>query len=114
MQIKIIIIFKNYILYLIVQSLSIIFENIVVNHRINKKYDYIISNPPIRVGKETLYKILFGAREHLKDDGSLYFVINKEQGAKSVARDLEEIYQVSIIDKNKGFYIIKCKNKTIY
>ncbi len=41
-------------------------------------------------------------------------VINKEQGAKSVARDLEEIYQVSIIDKNKGFYIIKCKNKTIY
>lgn len=81
---------------------------------INKKYDYIISNPPIRVGKENLYKILFGAREHLKDDGSLYFVINKEQGAKSVARDLEEIYQVSIIDKNKGFYIIKCKSKTIY
>lgn len=77
---------------------------------ITKKYDYIITNPPIRVGKEILYKILFGAKEHLKPNGELYFVINKAQGAKSVARDLEKIFLVSIIDKNKGFYIIKCQN----
>jgi len=28
---------------------------------INKKYDYIITNPPIRVGKKILYEILMGA-----------------------------------------------------
>ena len=87
-----------------------IFESNIYEN-ITKKYDYIITNPPIRVGKEILYKILFGAKEHLKPNGELYFVINKDQGAKSVARDLEKIFLVSIIDKNKGFYIIKCQNK---
>ncbi|MBQ4634399.1 MAG: class I SAM-dependent methyltransferase [Bacilli bacterium] len=87
-----------------------IFESNIYEN-ITKKYDYIITNPPIRVGKEILYKILFGAKEHLKPNGELYFVINKDQGAKSVTRDLEKIFLVSIIDKNKGFYIIKCQNK---
>lgn len=87
-----------------------IFESNIYEN-ITKKYDYIITNPPIRVGKEILYKILLGAKEHLKPNGELYFVINKDQGAKSVARDLEKIFLVSIIDKNKGFYIIKCQNK---
>ena len=30
--------------------------------KINQKFDYIISNPPIRVGKKILYEILFGAK----------------------------------------------------
>lgn len=87
-----------------------IFESNIYEN-ITKKYDYIITNPPIRVGKEILYKILFGAKEHLKPSGELYFVINKDQGAKSVARDLEKDFQVTILDKNKGFYIIKCQNQ---
>ena len=83
---------------------SNIYENI------NKKYDYIISNPPIRVGKEMLYKILFGAKEHLNEQGELWIVINKDQGAKTVARDLEKEYEVSVVAKNKGFYIICARN----
>lgn len=77
------------------------------------KYDFIITNPPIRVGKEILYKILVEAGEHLKENGELYFVINKDQGAKTVAKYLENYYLVNIIAKNKGFYIINCKNKKI-
>ena len=73
---------------------------------VNKKYDFIISNPPIRVGKEILYKILFEAKEHLKENGQLWIVVNKNQGAKSVVKDLQKAYSVKIIDKNKGFYII--------
>lgn len=76
---------------------------------VTKKYDYIVTNPPIRVGKKTLYKILFEAEKHLKTDGKLIFVINKNQGAKTTARDLSEIYEVTIIAKNKGFYIISAK-----
>ena len=87
-----------------------IFESNIYEN-ITKKYDYIITNPPIRVGKEILYKILFGAKEYLKPSGELYFVINKDQGAKSVARDLEKDFRVTILDKNKGFYIIKCQNQ---
>lgn len=73
---------------------------------VTEKYDYIITNPPIRVGKEKLYEILVGAKEHLKENGKLYFVINKNQGAKSVIKDLEKIYKIKIVEKNKGFFII--------
>lgn len=77
---------------------------------VTKKYDYIISNPPIRVGKEILYKILFGAKEYLKDNGQLWIVVNKDQGAKSLAKELEHIYKVQIICRNKGFFVI-CASK---
>ena len=76
---------------------------------VTKKYDYIITNPPVRVGKQILYQILFEAAKYLKENGKLIFVINKNQGAKSVARDLSEKYEVEIITKNKGFYIISAK-----
>lgn len=75
---------------------------------INDKYDYIITNPPIRAGKKVVYEILFGAKEHLNKNGALYFVINKDQGAKSVIKDLEKVAKVEVLKKNKGFFVIKC------
>lgn len=77
---------------------------------ITKKYDYIVTNPPIRVGKNKLYELLFQAKNHLKNNGIMYLVINKDQGAKSVIKDLSKEYETSIINKNKGFYIIEAKN----
>ncbi len=85
-----------------------IFESNIYE-QVKDKYDYIITNPPIRVGKKMLYDILIGAKQHLAEDGTLIFVIHKDQGAKSVARDMEEFYQVNILEKNKGFYVIACK-----
>ena len=83
---------------------SDIYENV------SKKYNYIISNPPIRVGKEILYKILFEAKEHLKENGKLWIVVNKDQGAKSVIKDLQKVYNVRVTAKNKGFYVICAQN----
>lgn len=77
--------------------------------RITKKYKTIITNPPIRAGKKIVYEILINARNHLTDDGILYFVIRKEQGAKSVISDLKKYYDVTIVNKSKGFFIIKAK-----
>jgi len=77
---------------------------------IKKEYDYIISNPPIRIGKEKMYQLLIDALKHLKKDGELWIVINKEQGAKSLINDFEVEYTVEVVNKNKGFYIIKLKN----
>lgn len=70
------------------------------------KFDYIISNPPIRVGKKILYKLLFEAKNYLKEKGQLWIVVNKDQGAKSLVEDLKTEYQVKVINKNKGFYVI--------
>ncbi len=77
---------------------------------VKEKFDFIISNPPIRVGKTILYKILFDAKEYLKKHGELWIVIHKDQGAKTVMRDLEKEYEVRLVTKNKGFYIICCSN----
>ena len=77
---------------------------------IDKLYDYIITNPPIRVGKKILYEILIGAKKYLKKGGKLIFVINKDQGAKSCMKDMKKYYKVSLIAKNKGFFVIQCQN----
>lgn len=72
-------------------------------------FNTIITNPPIRAGKKIVYEILFGAKEHLCDGGTLYLVIHKDQGAKSLVKDLEKEYEVEILEKDKGFFVIKCK-----
>ena len=75
---------------------------------ITNKYDYIVSNPPIRVGKEKLYEIVMNSKEHLKDGGSLWIVVRKQQGAESLIRDMKKVYKsVEVITKKKGFYITK-------
>ena len=77
---------------------------------INNRYDYIISNPPIRVGKEKLYEIIIRARDYLNKEGELWLVVRKKQGAESLIRDMKEVYNVvDIVKKKKGFYIIKAK-----
>ena len=77
---------------------------------VKDKYDFIVTNPPIRVGKKKLYEILFRAKEYLNPNGELWLVVSKDQGAKTLVKDLGESYLTSVIDKNKGFYVIRAIN----
>ncbi len=77
---------------------------------VNKKYDIIISNPPIRVGKEKLLSILINAKNYLNKNGEFWFVINKNQGANSIKKLLEKEYFIEIMSKSKGFLIFKTKS----
>jgi len=79
--------------------------------KINSKYSCIVTNPPIRAGKMIVYDIVMNAKNYLERDGKLFLVIRKEQGAKSLIVDLKECYDVEILDKKKGFFIIKCSLK---
>ena len=45
---------------------------------------------------------------YLEENGKLFLVIRKEQGAKSLIVDLKKIYDVEILEKKKGFYILMC------
>ena len=82
--------------------------------KIDNNYDYIITNPPIRVGKEKLYELLNDAMEHLNKNGQLWLVISKDQGAKTLIKDFEKNYKVTLVNKNKGFYIIMLENQLTY
>lgn len=73
---------------------------------IDDSFDYIISNPPIRVGKKKLYELLIESKKHLKENGELIIVVRKEQGALSLMKDMANYYNVKLLDKDKGFMII--------
>lgn len=76
---------------------------------VNKKYDYIITNPPIRAGKDVIRSFLFDGYDYLEDDGIIYFVMRKDHGVKSMIKELENKYMVNVIDKDKGFYVVSLK-----
>jgi len=73
---------------------------------VTKKYDYIITNPPIRAGKEVVHAIYEGAAEHLNDGGKIYVVIQKKQGAPSSQEKLESLFGNCMIENKKSGYFI--------
>lgn len=87
-------------------NINIIESN--VYEKINSKYSAIITNPPIRAGKKIVYDIVMNAKDYLEENGKLFLVIRKEQGAKSLIIDLKKHYNVSILNKKKGFFIVRC------
>ncbi len=88
------------------KNISVFESNCYEN--VTGKYHTIITNPPIRAGKRIVYEILFKAKEFLEPNGSLFLVIRKEQGAKSIISDLSEVYNVEILGRKKGFFVLKC------
>jgi len=80
-------------------------------NEITNKYDLIITNPPIRAGKEVIYRFFEDASKFLNENGEFFIVINKKHGAESALNKLNTIYKtVEVINKNKGFFVIKCEN----
>lgn len=78
---------------------------------VQDKYDIIITNPPIRAGKKVVLTILLDALKYLQQNGTLWFVVRKDQGAKSITKEIDKVYKTNIIKKDKGFYIINAKKK---
>ncbi len=72
------------------------------------RYDLIILNPPIRAGKETVYRLFREAREHLNEGGRFYIVIRVRQGAASAAKELAGSFDiVETINRGKGYHVIR-------
>ena len=104
------------------RALELAQRNIIINNAPNattlasdlyakleaKKFDIILTNPPIRAGKSVVHTIFSGAVEHLNPGGSLWVVIQKKQGAPSAEKRLRELFnQVHIRARNKGYYIFE-------
>lgn len=78
---------------------------------ISNKYDCIVSNPPIRIGKEKLLKFIEDSKRYLNTNGELWLVIRKQQGALSYIKHINNIFNnYEIIEKKKGYFIIKTIN----
>ena len=79
------------------------FENI------DGTFDCIITNPPIRAGKQVIYRLFDDAMKRLNQKGSLYIVIRRQQGAESA---LKHLGNARVIEKHKGFWVIEAKGET--
>ncbi len=76
----------------------------------SQRFTKIITNPPIRAGKQVVHHIYEEAKNWLEQSGQLWIVIQKKQGAASTLKTLEESYRlVDVIAKDKGYYIIRAQ-----
>lgn len=99
-------------------------ENAKINHIANvtvlqsdiyeavkdKRFDTILTNPPIRAGKAVVHRIFEEGYELLAPGGSLWVVIQKKQGAPSAEAKLQELFgenEVEEVTKDKGYRIFK-------
>lgn len=76
-----------------------------------EKYDYILFNPPISIGKEKIFKIYTDTKDKLVKNGHFYLVIRKDKGAMSHLKYLSSLFESRVIYKEKGYFIIECVNK---
>ena len=73
-------------------------------------FDYILTNPPIRAGKQVIYRLFSQSAEQLRPSGWLYLVIRKQQGAESALKYLKTIFDtVETVEKSGGFWVIRCQ-----
>jgi len=74
----------------------------------NQRFDSIVTNPPIRAGKEVVHRIFGQAFDALVPGGCLWVVIQKKQGAPSAFSKLETIFgNVLDVANDKGYRIFK-------
>lgn len=84
-----------------------IFQSFIYD-AVEETFDYIISNPPIRAGKEVVHAIISESPNYLNDGGHLTIVIQKKQGAPSAKKKMEEVFgNVEILRKDKGYYVLQ-------
>lgn len=70
--------------------------------------DLVITNPPIRAGKVVIQAFVTNAHQLLKEEGALYVVIQKKQGAPSMQKHMENVFgNAEKITQEKGYWIIK-------
>lgn len=79
---------------------------------VDKKYNYIVTNPPIKVGKAILFDVVTGAESHLKSNGEIILVIRKNHGQESMKKHMEKTFgNVEILKRDKGYYIMRSIKK---
>ncbi|MBQ9329011.1 MAG: methyltransferase [Solobacterium sp.] len=75
----------------------------------DQRFDTIVTNPPIRAGKKTVYRMFEESYDHLSDGGRFYAVIRRNQGAESAMNKLAELFgSCDLIDRDRGYWILRC------
>ena len=73
-------------------------------------YDAILTNPPIRTGKEVYYPWFAQAPEHLVPGGLFVCVVQKKQGAPSVKKQLLAHFgNCELLARDGGYWVLAAR-----
>lgn len=79
-----------------------------IYEQVEGHFDHVISNPPIRAGKQVVHEIIEKSKDFLETSGDLTIVIQKKQGAPSAKSKMEGVFgNCEILKKDKGYYILR-------
>ena len=79
-----------------------------IYEQVKGKFDHVISNPPIRAGKQVVHEIIEKSKDFLEIGGDLTIVIQKKQGAPSAKSKMEDVFgNCEVVKKDKGYYILR-------
>lgn len=72
----------------------------------DRRFDIIVSNPPIAAGKELNRKLISDAHKHLSDKGSLWLVAFHNKGGSTLKDMMQSVFgNVKDIDKSGGIRV---------
>lgn len=89
-----------------IENVEVIESDLFQN--ITGEFDYIVTNPPIKVGKQVLLDLIVSAKNHLKTGGHIVLVIKKSHGKDSIKAHLEQTFSnCEVLEREKGYYILR-------
>jgi 16S rRNA (guanine1207-N2)-methyltransferase len=75
--------------------------------QVEGRFNTIITNPPIRAGKQVVHTIYEQAYDYLVPGGKLYVVIQKKQGAPSSMEKMKDLFgNCEMIARKSGYHIL--------
>ena len=78
-----------------------------------QRFDVVLCNPPIRVGKPKLYELIADAAERLHPGGVLWMVIHTRQGAKSHLREIAPMFsECETVSRKWGYRVFRCEKQS--
>lgn len=74
----------------------------------NQEFAAVLTNPPIRAGKDVVHAIFEESADVLCSEGELWVVIQKKQGAPSAQKKLRTLFKfVEVVTREKGYFILR-------
>jgi 16S rRNA (guanine1207-N2)-methyltransferase len=77
-----------------------------------RRFDVIVTNPPIRAGRVVVRAVVEGAVRHLKPHGRFYLVARTAQGAKTLGKMVAEVFgQVEEVERGGGYRVYRATGR---
>jgi 16S rRNA (guanine1207-N2)-methyltransferase len=88
-------------------SVTLVSGDLFENVDVNEKFTIIATNPPLRAGMDFMIRLLEGAKEHLAENGRIFLVARKKQGAYEILDKMNELFNAEIVETGGGYRVMK-------